>query len=453
MSNIDHHSFKPLPHGLCMVCDGAENEPQHKPKPIETKSDQPEGNDRAHTSNPSLATPSIVAATNAAASTNKNDTPTTQQLDKISNVYSWGEASRLGACKNKYYRNNNEHSVAAIRKKPGTHLWVIHRATHPTSHQVPLEVDQLPKKQEIVLMACSEKHTVLLTESGQVHAFKQQKPSTNNRKREEVEPITRIPLRTQVIGLSCGTAHFVAITAQAKNNLCAYFLVLLCSFCLTGSFCVFTFCLLPCLFFFSLLLSFSSHNFKVCWGLNHVGQLGFAINAHTSKKKETQLMDLKEKNMVSKPTMLDLTGPANKNKSGPPIGSAAAVAGTKKKKKNKKKSWFGGRATQPQPTRKEGTEDDVPPFARVSCGAYSTFAIGSDGKVWSWGYDGFSGCLGRGVLGDVSVPGSRQRRMEWHYAYKTGECQIITKTSMAALAKATDKKRLQLHQSYTPGNF
>ena len=164
-------------------------------------------------------------------------------------------------------------------------------------------------------------------------------------------------------------------------------------------------------------------------------------------------MDLKEKNMVSKPTMLDLTGPANKNKSGPPIGSAAAVAGAKKKKKNKKKSWFGGRATQPQPTRKEGTEDDVPPFARVSCGAYSTFAIGSDGKVWSWGYDGFSGCLGRGVLGDVSVPGSRQRRMEWHYAYKTGECQIITKTSMAALAKATDKKRLQLHQSYTPGNF
>ena len=164
-------------------------------------------------------------------------------------------------------------------------------------------------------------------------------------------------------------------------------------------------------------------------------------------------MDLKEKNMVSKPTMLDLTGPANKNKNGPPIGSAMAVAGAKKKKKKKKKSWFGGRATQPQTTRTEGTEDDVPPFARVSCGAYSTFAIGSDGKVWSWGYDGFSGCLGRGVLGDVSVPGSRQRRMEWHYAYKTGECQIITKTSMAALAKATDKKRLQLHQSYTPGNL
>ena len=189
---------------------------------------------------------------------------------------------------------------------------------------------------------------------------------------------------------------------------------------------------------------------QVCWGLNHVGQLGFAINAHTSKNKETQLTNLKEKNMVSKPTMLNLTGSANKNKRGLSIGSAAAG----KAKKKKKKSWFGGgtRATQPQATRTDDEEDDVPPFVRVSCGAYSTFAIGSDGKVWSWGYDGFSGCLGRGVLGDVSFPGPRRDRKEWHYAYKTGECQIITKTSLAAMAKATDKKRLQLHQSYTPGN-
>ena len=234
LGTLDYHSFKPLPHGLCMVCGGAENEPQHRPKPIETKSDQPEGKDREQTSD-----------LNSSIASNNGDKPTATQLDKISSVYSWGEPSRLGACKNKYYRNNNEHSVAAIRKKPGTHLWVIHRATHPTSHQVPLEVDQLPKKQEIVLMACSEKHTVLLTESGQVHAFKQQKPSTSNRKREEVEPNTRIPLRTQVIGLSCGTAHFVAITAQAKKNLCACLFVLLCSFSLTGSLVCSPFTFLP----------------------------------------------------------------------------------------------------------------------------------------------------------------------------------------------------------------
>ena len=43
-------------------------------------------------------------------------------------------------------------------------------------------------------------------------------------------------------------------------------------------------------------------------------------------------------------------------------------------------------------------DDDIPPFVSVSCGPFSTFAIGSDGKLWSWGYDGFSGCLGRGTI-------------------------------------------------------
>jgi hypothetical protein len=184
--NIDYHSFKPLPHGLCMVCDGKENEIQHRQtkdiynQMLETKTDHPEGNDREQ-SNDSTTTTTTTKnnnATNGSTSENSNNRNTKNnvtdstntstsitnnhkihKLDNINVLYSWGEPSRLGACTNKYYRSNKEHRDASVRKKKGTHLWTINRATHPMSHQVPLEVDLSTKDQTLVQIACSEKHS------------------------------------------------------------------------------------------------------------------------------------------------------------------------------------------------------------------------------------------------------------------------------------------------------
>ena len=132
--NLDHHSFKPLPHGLCMICDGHETDPQHRHTAadiaslshlalLETKDEHPTGNDRERPSDPSHATDDTAppTATATAPTAAAADDLEVNAIDDITAVYSWGTPSRLGCCKNQFYRPNSEHKDAAVRKiKNGT---------------------------------------------------------------------------------------------------------------------------------------------------------------------------------------------------------------------------------------------------------------------------------------------------------------------------------------------
>ena len=404
-SSTEYHTFIPDPNGTCLICEKGEYEKEHLRTyaaarrdsiasknisggyRLETKTEHPEGEDKdPNASSDNGGAASATAADSSGGNSSSSSSGKTRNdadegdddgndrrnvaddaedeielIDDDNSIYSWGESSRLGPCKNEYYRDNKEHKDASVRKTPGTHLSGLNRSTHPESYKTALQLGHQPRGKTMVQIAASEKHTLMISSCGQIHAFKQ----CEGVRASKENTVERIYLRVQVMSVSCGTSHFFAVASLPQNNL-------------------------------------------VGWGMNSKGQLGFPVKG-TKKKSD---------DMFSTPTILEL--------------SKETLATAKKRKKEKRKrmkekkkkrlqksttttsSWFSfgkqkqkranGEAThqdqkveeEVKEDEKEEEEEDVPPFLSVTCGPETTFAIGSDGRLWSWGYDGKTGVLGKG---------------------------------------------------------
>ena len=104
------------------------------------------------------------------------------------------------------------HENSKLRKVKGTHLWPIDRITHPLAHRVPLALDHgLDDQKSYVSAACSDNFSLLLTECGQVHAFKHSKSKKQN-------IISRVPLRSQVKSIAAGRISFCLYVLCAKSR-------------------------------------------------------------------------------------------------------------------------------------------------------------------------------------------------------------------------------------------
>jgi hypothetical protein len=372
MSKEDYHTFIPGPNQSCLICEMAEhavchrrtrasahrdsllsgaNSPFHSKSRlsnIATKTDQPEAAGDISSKNTRGGEGKSGDGGRGGEGEGEEgedhlgEDPNGDEngsIDQIEDIYTWGELTRLGPCKNQHYRDNKEHKDASVRKLPGTHLHPINRASHPLAYTVPLELGQVPKSKTIVQMVGSEKHTLLVTDCGQIHAFKE----CTGKYAVKENILSRVQLRTQVLMVSAGMSHFVAIASIPKDNL-------------------------------------------LVWGMNHYGQLGMPIKGKQGKKSK--------KNMLKSPTALEFEGD-NRSKN---------ISESKTKTKTKKKK---NRSIVTE--EKDDIMKEVPPFVSVTCGPMTTFAIGSDGRLWSWGYDGHHGVLGRGKMQQ------HKRRVKFRY--------------------------------------
>ena len=352
----DYHTFIPSPGGMCLICDTNESAPCHRRTRASAHRDslllsKSKSNRNVINDTTTATTPNqdekedddedTNSTSNSTDQDNNTDAPTSD-IDSVTDIYTWGECSRLGPCKNKYSRPNSDHKDAQIRKTPGTHLWSINRSTHSTAFTIPLELDGIPRSKTVIQMSASDKHTLLVTDCGQVHAFKQ----SVGKHAEKENIITRIYLRTQVFMVGCGTSHFIALASLSTNNLLA-------------------------------------------WGMNNRGQLGIPI-----KGKEGDRTN--KKNIVSAPTPLELNNKSLNEGNAKSTSKKSGLFSLSRKSKSKSKSKSSSTSRQLQETI--NIDDKVPPFVAICCGPMSTFAIGSDGRVWSWGFDGKQGVLGHGRL-------------------------------------------------------
>jgi hypothetical protein len=156
-SSTEYHTFIPDPNGTCLICEKGEYEKEHLRTyaaarrdsiasknisggyRLETKSEHPEGEDKdpnasSDNGGAASATAADSSGGNSSSSSSSSSSGKTRNdadegdddgndrrnvaddaedeielIDDDNSIYSWGESSRLGPCKNEYYRDNKEH--------------------------------------------------------------------------------------------------------------------------------------------------------------------------------------------------------------------------------------------------------------------------------------------------------------------------------------------------------